>query len=333
MARQEWNPGKLLEISGAYWKTCALHAGVKLELFTILGDCLLGAEEVAKKAGGSIDGVERLLDALVAMELLEKRDGKYENTDGAKAFLTKKAPGYVGHMIMHHHHLAPSWCRLDESVAIGKPTRERISFGKEEHRESFLMGMFNMASILAPRLTPEIDLGGRKTLLDLGGGPGTYAIHFCLYNQDLKAVVYDLPTTRPFMEKTVERFGLGHRISFQEGDYASQGIEGKYDAAWLSHILHGESPEKCREIVKKTVLALEPGGLIAIHEFILNDSKSGPLFPALFSLNMLLGTDGGRAYSESELSDMLSSAGVKNIRRIPLNTPNDSGVVLGTAAT
>ena len=330
MAKQEWNPGKILEISGAYWKTCALHAGVKLELFTILGDERLGAKEVAEKVGGDLDGVERLLDALVAMELMKKKYGKYENTEGAKAFLTKKAPGYVGHMIMHHHHLMQSWSRLDESVLAGKPVRQRVSFSTEEWRESFLMGMFNLASALAPKLTPEIDLGGKKTLLDLGGGPGTYAIHFCLYNEDLNAVVYDLPTTRPFMEKTVERFGLSHRISFQEGDYTKEGIKGKYDAVWLSHILHGESPEQCGQIVKKAVASLEPGGLIVIHEFIMNDSKDGPLFPALFSLNMLLGTDGGRAYSQSELSNMLSSAGVKNIRRIPVNTPNDSGILAGT---
>jgi hypothetical protein len=70
--------------------------------------------------------------------------------------------------------------------------------------------------------------------------------------------------------------------------------------------------------------------MIAIHEFILNDSQDGPLFPALFSLNMLVGTESGRAYSESELADMLAAAGVKDIRRIPVQTPNDSGVLLGT---
>jgi hypothetical protein len=86
----------------------------------------------------------------------------------------------------------------------------------------------------------------------------------------------------------------------------------------------------CENIVRKAVSALNPGGLIVIHEFILNDDKDGPLFPALFSLNMLLGTDGGRAYGESELKNMLAGAGVRNIRRIPVQTPNDSGIVSGT---
>ena len=70
--------------------------------------------------------------------------------------------------------------------------------------------------------------------------------------------------------------------------------------------------------------------MIIIHEFILNDTQDGPLFPALFSLNMLLGTDAGRAYSGAELSGMLAAAGIRNMRRIPLQTPNDSGIILGT---
>ena len=82
-------------------------------------------------------------------------------------------------------------------------------------------------------------------------------------------------------------------------------------------------------IIQKAVDALEPQGLIIIHEFILNNSMDGPLFPALFSLNMLLGTDAGQSYSEKQLTEMLLAAGVRNIRRIPLKSPNDSGLLVG----
>jgi len=179
-------------------------------------------------------------------------------------------------------------------------------------------------------MADAIDLSSRRRLLDLGGGPGTYAIHFCLKNPALSASVFDQPATRPFAEKTIAGFDMQSRVSFSPGDYHSDGIPGRYDVAWLSHILHAEGPETCRNLIRKTVSALEPGGIIAIHEFILNDTLDGPLFPALFSLNMLVGTESGRAYSEVELADMLAAAGVTDIRRIPVQTPNDSGVLLGT---
>ena len=190
------------------------------------------------------------------------------------------------------------------------------------------MGMFNLAMGIAPTVASAIDLGGRQRLLDLGGGPGTYAIHFCQANPGLAATIFDLPTTRPFAEKTVARFNLADRIDFQPGSYLTDEIPGRYDAAWLSHILHGEGPAECLEILKKTVAVLEPGGRIMIHEFILENSLDGPLFPALFALNMLLGTESGQAYSQAQLEELLMKAGARDIERLPFKGPTESGIVV-----
>jgi hypothetical protein len=189
--------------------------------------------------------------------------------------------------------------------------------------------MFNLAMQIAPKLVPNIDLGKRRSLIDLGGGPGTYAIQFCLHNPDLKAVVYDLPSTRPFAERTINNFDLSNRVSFLEGDFIGDEIPGKYDVAWLSHILHGAGTDGSSVLLRKAVSCLEPEGMILIQEFILDDSMCGPVYPALFSLNMLLGTPNGRSFSQSELFEMLSAAGAKEIRRIPVELPNGAGVISG----
>jgi hypothetical protein len=329
MDSQEWNLGQILELSGYYWKTCTLHAAVKLDVFTVIGKEKLSPEDVAGRLGVDRRALTMLLNALTAMGLLSKTQDKYSNTPPSLAFLSKESPQYIGFMIMHHHHLVDSWSRLDEAVQTGRAVRGRVSFADEDVRESFLMGMFNLAMNIAPELAKSIDLSGRRHFLDLGGGPGTYAIHFCLNNPLMRGTVYDLPTTRPFAEKTVARFGLTDRIDFMEGDYIEEDIKGTYDVAWLSQILHGEGADQCQMIVSKTVAALEPGGLIMIHEFVLDNTMDGPLFPALFSLNMLLGTDAGQSYSEAQLTEMLTRAGVREIRRLPFQGPNDSGIIMG----
>jgi predicted O-methyltransferase YrrM len=329
MTLQGLNPGNILKTSGSYWESCTLHAGVKLDVFSIIGNNRLSNKDVADKLHGDRKGVEILLNALTAMGLLEKNDNAYSNTLLSSAFLIKDASRYIGHIILHHHHLVDSWSRLDVAVKSGQPVRDSASHTDEERRESFLMGMFNLAMNLAPVLVPKIDLSKRRHLLDMGGGPGTYSIHFCLKNPKLKATIFDLPSTRPFAEKTIAKFNLQDRIDFKAVDYLEQEIEGIYDAAWLSQILHGESPEDCRKIIGKTVSALKPGGLIIIHEFILNNTMDGPLFPALFSLNMLLGTPGGQSYSEKQMTAMLSDAGVGDIQRIYFDSPNDSGILTG----
>lgn len=329
MAFSDVHPGSIMEISGAYWATCTLHAGVKLGVFTAIGDAAATAKDIARQTAADPRAMAMLLDALTGMELLEKDGDRYTNTPAAKTFLSRDSDRYVGYMIMHHHHLVESWAHLDEAVATGRPVRSRASFEDVEVRESFLMGMFNNASITAPLVVREIDFGDRRHLLDLGGGPGTFSIHFCRKYPDLRATVFDLPTTRPFAEKTIARFGLSERIDFQEGDYTRNGIAGTFDAAWLSHILHGEEPAVCREIIKKTVAVLKPGSPILIHEFILDDTRAAPLFPTLFSLNMLLGTHGGQAYSEGELTRMLAENGVTDIHRLPFRSPTDSGILMG----
>ena len=328
MTEQEWNPGLLLKLSGSYWQTCALHTAVKLDLFTTIGQEELTAKQVAEEAGLDKKALTRLLDALTAMQLLVKENDCYQNTPSAVKFLSADSKGYIGHMINHHHHLMDSWARMAESMKTGKPNRGRASFSDEE-RESFLMGMFVMGMHTAPVLAGEIDLTGRKTLIDIGGGPGTFAIHFCLQNPQLNAMVYDLPATRPFAEKTIENFNLSDRIGFMDGDYVEKPIKGFYDVAWLSHILHGEGPDTCIEILKKAVAVLTPGGLVCIHDFILKNTMDGPLFPALFSINMLLGTTSGRSYSEIQLMDMLEKAGVKEARRLSYVGPTESGVIVG----
>ena len=297
----------------------------KLDVFTAVGSKGKTALQLAKAMGFDQRSLSMLLNALCAMDLLEKKEETFYNTLEAGTFLVKDSPRYIGYMIMHHHHLVDSWSRLDESVKTGKPVRTRPIFSDEEKIESFLMGMFNNAMGIAPMLVPTLDLSGKKHLLDLGGGPGTYAIHFCRHNPGLKATVFDLSTTKPFAENVIARFNQQDQVEFQEGDYHTDTPEGLYDVAWLSHILHGEGPADCEKIVRKAVDALEPGGLIFIHEFILDNTRDRPLFPTLFSLNMLLGTEGGQAYAENELAAMLEKAGITDIKRNPFKSPMESG--------
>ncbi len=324
----DWNAGKLLEVSGSYWHACTLHAGVKLDLFSRIEAGDNTAENIAGGLGYDVRGVEVLLDALAAMGLIVKAKPQYSNTPASKSLLVKGSPQYIGYMIMHHHPLVEAWSRLDQAVRTGKPARERGALDEEE-RESFLMGMFNLGMSIAPGLAKEIDLSGRSHLLDLGGGPGTFAIHFCLANPNLKATIADLKTTRPFAEKTISQFGLSDRIDFVPCNYLKDDVKGSYDVAWLSHVLHGEGPDGCRMIIKKAVSALEQGGLMMIHDFILNDTSDGPLFPAIFSLNMLINTDKGRSYTGNQIKEMMTEVGLRHIQRLPFKGPNESGIMFG----
>lgn len=327
--KKEWTVGDLLGTSSAYWRGCALQAAVRLEIFTAIADQHMSSDKVAGLIEADRRGTDYLLNALCAMGLLRKEEALYCNTQETRKLLCKDSATYMGHIILHHHQILDGWAQLDEVVKTGEPAATR-SYGEAIERESFLMGMFNLAMGIAPGLAEQIDLSSHHRLLDLGGGPGTYGIHFCLANPGLQAVIYDRPTTQSFAEETVEKFGLSDRIKFAGGDITTDTIpKGPYDVAWLSHILHSNGPESCQQIIDKTVAAMEPGGVIMIHEFILDNSKDGPEFPALFSLNMLVNNPEGRSYSEEELTAMLHHSGVKNVERHPFQGPSDSSILSG----
>ncbi len=325
---QEWNTGQLLSTSSAYWRSSTIHAAVKLDVFSVINEDRLTAEEVSGRVGGRVRSVAMLLNALTALGLLEHDNSTYKNTEFSRTTLVKGEPGYIGYIIMHHFHLVDGWAQLHEAVLSGAPVEKR-SYGDAAERESFQLGMFNLAMAIAPSIAAAINLDGRRHLLDLGGGPGTHAIHFCLANPELRATIYDLQTTEPFARETSAKFGVADRIDFIAGDFNADALPGQYDVAWLSQIIHSNSFEECEALISKTVKALEPGGLILVHDFFLNETLDGPLFPALFSLNMLLHNP-GRSYSEKEVRDMLQQAGAEDIHRLDFTGPNDSAILCGT---
>jgi SAM-dependent methyltransferase len=330
MGTPKWKPAELLKLSGSYWETCTLHAAVKLDIFTQLADGSCTVTELSDELELDARGLSMLLDALVALQLLEKRGDKYSIPKSVAPFLDRNSPDYLGHIIMHHHHLLEGWSRLDEAVRSGAPVRNRVSHEPTDvERESFLLGMFNLAMLIAPKVASHVDLSGRRRLLDLGGGPGTYAIHFCQKNPGLNATILDLQTTQPFAEATIKRFSMNERVNFVAGDFHDGPLPGGFGVVWLSQVLHGEGPKSCSNVLSNAVGALEPGGVLFVQEFILDEDHTSPLFPALFSLNMLLGTPEGMSYSEPEIVELLRQAGLSRIERLQIDLPNGAGIICG----
>lgn len=321
------NPGTLFKLSSSYWGSCTLHAGLKLNVFTEIGQKPMAAADLAIRLGADERGLTALLNALVALNLLTKRKNCFGNAEISENFLMKDSVRYVGHLILHHAQLMDSWRRLDEAVLSGKPVRSRSSFGTDSSLEHFLLGMHIQAMGIAPWAAANFDLSGRRRLLDVGGGPGTWAIHFALNHPELTATIFDLPSSRPFAERTISQFGVDSRVRFVGGDFNHDDLPSGFDVAWLSHILHGEGPDNCANIIRKAVRSVGNNGLILIHEFILDDARTSPTFPALFSLNMLTGTPAGRSYTQSELEKMLLDAGVSEVSMLAFRGPSESRIL------
>ena len=336
---KQWTAGEILEFANGYWKTFALHAGVSLDLFTTVDNAFKGGKgmtvaELAAAAQCEARSLGMLVTALTALGFLNRDGDALALPEHSRQYLSRNSKDYIGFIISHHSHIAPAWAKLTEAVKTGSPTLEDHSVYTDDAavRESFLMGMFNVATHQAEKIAAALDLSGKTRLIDLGGGPGTYAVYFCRANPGLSATIYDRPTTEPIAMNVVRSFGLENRVDFASGDFLAESLPEGYDVAWLSQIMHGDSPEDAARIVAKAGKILKPGGLLIIQDFVLDDDRRGPAHPALFSLNMLVGTRGGQAYTWAELESMLRMAGAVSVSKLDVDLPMGCGILIGRMA-
>ena len=335
MTAKTWTAPEILQVSSSYWTACALQAGVSLDLFTTIDASAAEnkALTVAELAGAlACDGraFGMLVTALVALGFLEREGEVLRLPEASARFLSQRSNEYLGFILKHHAFILPAWARLDEAVRTGRQTRlPTPTTENEQEREAFLMGMFNIATYQAGLVAQSLDLSGRGRLIDIGGGPGTYAVFFCQKNPALRATIFDLPGSRAIAEGVVKRYGLEDRIDFAGGDFLGGALPSGYDVAWLSQVLHGENPENAGRLVADAARTLNPGGLLVIQEFMLDENLSGPAHAALFSLNMLVGTAGGQSYTQAAIADMMRRAGAGNIRCLPVDLPQSCRILVG----
>ena len=333
---KEWTLPDILQLAGVYKEACALQSAVVLDVFSVL-DALLAKQEKVSVAelGVALECNERafamLATALVSLNFLKLDGDSLLLPNNTRKFLSRHSPDYTGHIVKHHSHILPAWTKLAQAVKQGERTREHssITTDNEVEREAFLMGMFNVAVNQADTIAKAMPLQGKKRLLDLGGGPGTYAVYFCKENPELQATIFDLPTTRKFALGVVERFGLQDRVDFAGGNFLEDTLPVGYDVAWLSQVLHGEAPAEAALLVARAAKSLASGGIVAVQEFFVDDDRNGPIPSALFGLNMLVGTPGGQAYTWSEVTAMLKNAGATSVEKLSVSLPGGCGILLG----
>ncbi|MCE5187475.1 MAG: methyltransferase domain-containing protein [Planctomycetaceae bacterium] len=291
----------LNDLTWAYRASRTLQCACLLKLFTRLSVRPMTAEQLSAQCGSPLQKLEKLLIACCAIGLLNKHDALYENSALSDKYLVEGRPQYQGNIVMHAANVWNVWTGLPFQL-VDNPSETAGS----EH-ENFILGMHNLT--MAGRgdfFLQSVNLSGRKRLLDVGGGPGTYSIFACKRYPVLQSTLFDIPETIAIARSVIEKEGMLDRISLRSADWDVNDFGSGFDVVLMSNVLHGpnsNAPGKLR----KAYNCMEPGGLLAVQEFMLNDDKTGPTIPALFSI--MVG-----AYSRPELFAAIEQAGFENVR-------------------
>lgn len=308
-------PASFRERAHAFQQSRVLLTAYELGVFTAVGREARTSAEVARTLGTDARATDRLMNALVALQLLEKHGDQFANGAFAARHLVSGTPEFLSGL-MHSVHLWTTWSTLTDAVRAGHavaPHREGDS--DDRWREAFIAAMHWRATQQAPDVMTLIDLDGVTRVLDLGGGSGAYAMAFARARQELRAVVFDLPEVTPLTRRYVREAGLSDRVSTVDGDLLTDDVGEGFDLVFISAIVHIFPPETNQRLVARAARALRPGGRVVVQDFLMDEDRTGPLASALFALNMLVGTEGGDTYTESEIRAWMHDAGLGGITR------------------
>ncbi len=301
---------RILEMVGGFQPACVLGAAAELGVFDALGHQPLSADGLAERLGADRRALPMLLDAAVALELLDKRDNLYSVPSQLLPLLTAESSENILPAIRHRMNVLRAWSQLAWVTMAGIPVPRQASIrGPEADRAAFVAAMHDYSGPVADELVRQLGPPQFDHLLDIGGASGTWTLAFLRAVPGAKATIFDLPDAVVQARQRIGNSEVAERVSFAAGNFYTDDLPAGADFAWVSAIVHQHSRRHNRELFLKVCAALQPGGQVAIRDVVMEPSRTQPREGALFAINMLVNTATGGTFTFDELAEDLQETG------------------------
>jgi precorrin-6B methylase 2 len=327
-------PENIMRIGTGFFASKALLSAAELGLFTELAKGPLDAEALRARLGLHARSARDFFDALVALRLLDRKNGKYANTAETDLFLDRNKPGYIGGIMeMCSVRLFRDWASLTEALRTGEPQSDAKNGGKTFERlyetpaklENFLGAMTGISLGSAGVIAEKFPWADHETFADVGTAQGALPVRVAQAHPHLHGIGCDLPVVKPVFEKYARKHGVEKRVRFHSLDFFKEPLP-NVDVIVMGHILHDWNLEEKRVLIRKAYEALPKGGAFIVNESLIDDDRRENAFGLLMSLNMLVETPGGYDYTGADCQAWMREAGFRQTRVEHLTGP-DSMVV------
>jgi hypothetical protein len=327
-------PDDIFKLGLGFMASKTLLSAIELGLFTELAKGPRDADALRVYMGLHARSNLDFLDTLVALGMLDRKNGKYKNTPATNAFLDKNKPSYMGGILeMANARLYGYWGTLTEGLKTAAPQNEakqggnlfEVLYSDPAKLKGFLQAMTGLSTGAGMAIAAKFPWAKYKTFIDVGGAQGGVAVQLALKHKKLTGGNFDLPVVGPIYEEYVRSFKLENRLKFYPGDFFKDPLPAA-DVIIMGHILHDWNLEEKKALIAKVFAALPKGGAYIIHEALIDDDRRKNSFGLLMSLNMLIETTGGFDYTGADCQKWLKQAGFKKTKVVPLAGP-DSMVV------
>ena len=325
------DPSSIVRLSTAYWESQTLLTANRLKVFDCLADGALHAQDVAARLQLDARSTTLLLRACAGLGFLVESPDGFENTPVAATFLVSRSPAFMGNVIRYSDQLYSTWGRLEDAVRSGQPALPAQTYlGDDPARtRTFVMAMHERAQGIARALISVLDLSGRRCMLDVGGGPGTYAVLLTEKFPGLRAEVLELPGVAAVARELVAAAGAADRVTLLDGDYHHADFGSGKDVVLMSGMFHRETAAACRGLIQRAAACLDRGGLLVVSDVFTDAGGTQPTFAALFGLNMMLTAADGGVHADADVHAWMADAGFAQLQTKSLPPPMPHRLVLG----
>lgn len=316
---EEWNEKRLMELGAAFTESRVLLTAADLDLFSKLEAGPTGVEALCRAEGWNPRALTILLDALSALGIVERSStGSYAINERIASLLTKDGKDSILPMIVHRARMWESWSELTDMVERGddRPPSAAKRSRSQGEMEAFIGAMHVIGRKMAAVIAESVDLTPFKRLLDVGGGSGSYTIAFLKRAPQMTATLFDRPEVVEMARRRLTDEGFIDRVDLTAGDYNTDEMPPGCDLALLSAIIHINGREENRSLISRIHRSLEPGGMILIRDYVMDETRTFPPEGAMFAVNMLVATTKGNSYTFSEIKEDLVAAGFQNVNML-----------------
>jgi ubiquinone/menaquinone biosynthesis C-methylase UbiE len=305
---------RLQNIAQSYGQSAALMAAVEVGMFTAISKGAGTYEEAATALDIHPTNAERLMVMLCAAGLLEKTSGRHRNAPDVERFLVEGSPGYMGPWITFTKPQWNEWGRLSEHIrtkelkAMGAIETFTVSDARRYHNATYSIGMG-----AGRRFVRQVNLDGRKRIMDIGGGSGAYCIAAAKEHAGIRAVVLDLPVVCEVTREFIAENGVADRVEAKACDFTRDPFPADCDVAIMASNLPMYSRETIASVISKAHDALLPGGERHLIGETTNNDRTGPGGPAYWGLGQAIGDSLGLAHSEADVIGYFRAAGFADV--------------------
>lgn len=307
-------------IAFGFMASKAMFAGLHLDVFTHLASGAKTSQELSKAASVPANRIVTLMTALNGIGLVDQDGDLYMNSPGAEAFLSRTSKYEFGDYLRYQidQQMYPFLGQLNEVLdgSLSSDAVDSYQHWMSDPEQAALYSNAQHAGSLGPGRTiaRTVDLSGAKSLLDVGGGTGAMTIRLLEANPDLTSTIIDFPNVSEIGWGFITDADMTNRVRYIPSNALTVEWPTEQDAILMSYLFSGIPGVEVPRLVKYAFDCLAPGGKLLVHDFMVEDDRTGPVLAALWQLQHMAFTPDAHSITAGWLKAEMKKVGFVDIQ-------------------